>query len=231
MDYTLIPVWSSVITARPLSPHHCRDAAISHRMAPDSPHVSASRVEKVGTIEPGSPTTFCMEFGFCSSHSMSREPDDGSWWWHGKVALSPTTFFISVWAAAGSRLSRTEEEKETEMSDQDAGSEKKKNIKINPAERQRLRIGSQNVVVEEIETERRSEKCDPESRLLSDGCWEATDSEKRDNRGDFFLFKEIEFGRRGQRGVLWCSFSTFHNRVFPLWIRPTDTSSTRTHTR
>lgn len=127
MDYTLIPVWFSVIAARLLSLHHCRDAAISHRMAPDSPHVSASQAEKVGMIEPGSPTTFCLEFGFCSSHSMSRELDDGNWWWHGKVALSPTTLFISVWAAAGSRLSRTEEEKETQMSDQDAGSEKNKN--------------------------------------------------------------------------------------------------------
>ena len=27
-----------------------------------------------------------------SSHSMSREFDDGNWWWHGRVALSPTTF-------------------------------------------------------------------------------------------------------------------------------------------
>lgn len=57
-------------------------------------------------------TTFCLEFGFCSSHSMSRELDDGNWWWHGKVALSPTTFFISVWAPADSRLQRTEEEDE-----------------------------------------------------------------------------------------------------------------------
>lgn len=53
-----------------------------------------------------------MEFGFCSSHSMSRELDDGNWWWHGKVALSPTTFFISVWAPTDSRLNRTEREEE-----------------------------------------------------------------------------------------------------------------------
>lgn len=53
-----------------------------------------------------------MEFGFCSSHSMSRELDNGNWWWHGKVALSPTTFFISVWAPTDSRLNRTEGEKE-----------------------------------------------------------------------------------------------------------------------
>lgn len=43
---------------------------------------------------------------------MSRELDDGNWWWHGKVALSPTTFFISVWAPTDSRLNRTEEEEE-----------------------------------------------------------------------------------------------------------------------
>ena len=62
-------------------------------------------------------TTFCLEFGFCSSHSMSRELDDGNWWWHGKVALSPTTFFISVWAPTDSRLHRTgkrERERERE---------------------------------------------------------------------------------------------------------------------
>ncbi|TNN83848.1 hypothetical protein EYF80_006024 [Liparis tanakae] len=52
------------------------------------------------------------------SHSMSREPDDGNWWWQGKVALSPTTFFISVWAPTDSRPNRTEEErvaKDTEV--------------------------------------------------------------------------------------------------------------------
>lgn len=54
---------------------------------------------------------------------MSREPDDGNWWWHGKVALSPTTFFISVWAPAVSRLNRTgeREERGREMLDGDGG--------------------------------------------------------------------------------------------------------------
>lgn len=66
-------------------------------------------------------TTFCLEFGFWRSHSMSREPDDGNWWWHGKVALSPTTFFISVWAPTDSRLNRTEE-RGKEMSDADTRS-------------------------------------------------------------------------------------------------------------
>lgn len=59
-------------------------------------------------------TTFCGEFGFCSSHSMSRGTDDENWWWHGKVALSPTTFFISVWAPTDRRLTRTEGEQEKE---------------------------------------------------------------------------------------------------------------------
>lgn len=45
---------------------------------------------------------------------MSRGLDDGNWKWHGKVALSPTTFFISVWAPTDSRLSRTEGEEERE---------------------------------------------------------------------------------------------------------------------
>lgn len=45
----------------------------------------------------GCPTTFCcLELAVCSSHSMSRELEEGNWWWHGRVALSPTTFFISV---------------------------------------------------------------------------------------------------------------------------------------
>lgn len=67
-------------------------------------------------------TTICLEFGFCSSHSMSNESDVGNWWWQGKVALSPTTFFISIWASADSRLSATEEEEKRSraMSDQAA---------------------------------------------------------------------------------------------------------------
>lgn len=192
MDYTLIPVWSGVITARLLSLHHCRDAAISHRTAPDSPHVSASRAEKVGMIESGSPTTFCLEFGFCSSHSMSRELDDGNWWWHGKVALSPTTLFISVWAAAGSRLSRTEEEKETQMSDQDAGSEKNKNKpsrETKAAYRKPKRGGGGNW---DGKTQREMWP------RISIAIWWLLRCNRlwTETTEDFFLFKETEFGIR-----------------------------------
>lgn len=150
-------------------------------------------------------TTLCFEFGFCSSHSMSSEPDDGNWWWHGKVALSPTTFFISVWAPAVSRLNRTEEREERgrEMSDGDRGSIQTWD------KRQMLRIGRKQNRADRGNWDGKTQReIWPRIPIT---IWQmlryVSPGHCRETEWGFLLIQEIDFVMRGQREVLWWSLS------------------------
>lgn len=136
---------------------------------------------------------------------MSSEPDDGNWWWHGKVALSPTTFFISVWAPAVSRLNRTEEREERgrEMSDGYRGSIQTWD------KRQMLRIGRKQNRADRGNWDGKTQReIWPRIPIT---IWQmlryVSPGHCRETEWGFLLIREIDFVMRGQGEVLWWSLS------------------------